>query len=63
MKKMVVIQLKRSLIGRSPAQREALRCLGLRKVNQTRQVKDQKETWGQIKKVKHLLEIKTDNKR
>ena len=59
---MIEIKLKRSLIGRSPSQREALRCLGLRKVNQIRKVKDHQAVLGQIKKVKHLLEIKTKTK-
>ena len=55
---MITLTLKRSPIGRSPAQKEALRCLGLRKVHQTRQVPDHPCTWGQIRKVKHLLELK-----
>ena len=59
---MIEIKLKRSLIGRSPAQREALRCLGLRKVHQVRKVKNDKTILGQIEKVKHLLEIRTKTK-
>ena len=55
---MITITLKKSPIGRSPQQREALRCLGLRKVHQTKQVVDNPCTWGQIQKVKHLVELK-----
>ena len=55
---MITIKLKKSLISRTPAQREALRCLGLRKVHQTRQVPDHPCTWGQIRKIKHLVELK-----
>ncbi len=59
---MIMIKLIRSIIGRSPAQKEALRCLGLRKMNQIRKVSDHKATWGQIQKVKHLLEVKIETK-
>lgn len=55
---MITITLKKSPIGRSPSQREALRCLGLRKVHQTRKVPDNPCTWGQIRKIEHLLELK-----
>ncbi|MDE0151947.1 MAG: 50S ribosomal protein L30 [Bdellovibrionales bacterium] len=55
---MITITLKKSPIRRTPEQREALRCLGLRKLNQTKQVADNPCTWGQIQKVKHLLELK-----
>ena len=55
---MITLTLKKSPIGRSPVQREALRCLGLRKVHQTRQVPDNPCTWGQVQKVKHLVELK-----
>jgi len=54
----IVVTLKKSPIGRAPEQREALRCLGLRRVRQTRQLADHPCTWGQIRKVKHLLELK-----
>ena len=59
---MIIIKLKKSPIGRSPAQKEALRCLGLRKTNQVRKVSDHKTTWGQIQKIKHLLEVTIENK-
>ena len=55
---MITVTLKKSLIGRSPSQREALRCLGLRKRNQTKTVKDNPCTRGQIQKIKHLVEVK-----
>ena len=55
---MITITLKKSLIGRTPQQKETLRCLGLRRVHQTKKVVDNPCTWGQIQKVKHLLELK-----
>ncbi len=55
---MITLTLKKSPIGRTPGQKEALRCLGLGKVNQTRQVPDNPCTWGQVRKIKHLVELK-----
>lgn len=53
------ITLKKSPIGRTPAQREALRCLGLKKVHQTKKAPDNPCTWGQVRKVEHLIEVET----
>ena len=55
---MIEIILKKSLIGRHPKQREALRCLGLKRINQTKTVSDRPEIWGQLNKVLHLVEVK-----
>ncbi len=54
--KQIEIKLKRSLIGRNPKQREALRCLGLKKINQVKKHPNTKATWGQIRKIFHMVE-------
>ena len=57
----ISVQLKRSLIARSPGQREALRCLGLKKINQTKILPDSPSTRGQIAKVSHLVHWKKES--
>lgn len=54
----IKIRLKRSLIGRSFSQKEALRCLGLRKIHQEKEVLDHSAIWGQLRKVFHLVEYR-----
>ena len=54
---MLQVTLKRSRIGRSKDQKEALRCLGLRKTHQTKNLPDHPCTWGQLRKVLHLVEV------
>ena len=56
------VTLKRSRIGSSPQQKTALRCLGLRKTHQTKNLPDTPCVWGQLKKVLHLVEIKKGEK-
>lgn len=51
------VQLKRSLIGCSQSQKDALRCLGLRKIRQEVTVKDNPAMRGQIFKVQHLVDV------
>lgn len=53
----IEITLKKSRIGRTPKQKEALRCLGLKKINQKRKLPKTDATWGQIRRVSHLLEF------
>ena len=53
----VKVTLKRSLIGVRQKQKEAIRCLGLRKINKSRVFKDTPALRGQIQVVKHLLSI------
>ncbi len=55
------VKLKKSLIGTTQKQRDAVRCLGLRKVNQEVVVKDSPAMRGQIFGVQHLLEVKVEN--
>ena len=51
----IKVTLKRSLIGVRRKQKEAVRCLGLRKINKSRVFKDTPALRGQIEVVKHLI--------
>ncbi|WP_210367485.1 50S ribosomal protein L30 [Bacillus sp. REN3] len=51
------ITLKRSLIGRPQDQRETVKALGLRKVNQTVEKQDNAAIRGMINKVSHLVTV------
>ena len=52
------ITLSRSVIGRSQDQRETVKALGLRKVNQTVEQQDNAAIRGMINKVAHLVTVK-----
>jgi len=52
------ITLTRSVIGRPQDQRETVKALGLRKVNQTVQQEDNAAIRGMINKVAHLVSVK-----
>jgi large subunit ribosomal protein L30 len=54
------VKLKRSLIGTPRDQRDTVRCLGLRKINQEVVVPDNEANRGQIFKVQHLLDVKVE---
>jgi large subunit ribosomal protein L30 len=43
--------------GANHAQRETLRSLGLRKIGQTVEVKDNDQTRGMLHRVRHLIEV------
>ena len=51
------IQLVRSVIGHPADQREAVKALGLRRINHTVERDDTPAVRGQIFKVKHLLRV------
>ena len=51
------ITLKRGLIGTTRSQRDAVRCLGLRKINDSKVIVDNPANRGQIYKIQHLLEV------
>jgi large subunit ribosomal protein L30 len=53
----VKVTLKRSPIGRSPAQGNTLISMGLRKLNQTVELQDNASTRGMIAKVAHLVAV------
>jgi large subunit ribosomal protein L30 len=57
MAKVFKITLKRSLIGCTQDQKDTVRCLGLRKIHQTVEVKDNPAQRGQILKVQHLIDV------
>lgn len=52
------ITLTRSVIGRPQDQRETVKALGLRKVNQTVEQQDNAAIRGMINKVAHLVTVK-----
>ncbi len=55
--KKIKIQLKRSLIGCSPAQRKVVAALGLKKTNSIVEQNDTPIIKGMINKVSHLVEV------
>jgi large subunit ribosomal protein L30 len=54
----LAITLTRSVIGRPQDQRETVKALGLRKVNQTVEQQDNPAMRGMITKVAHLITVK-----
>ncbi len=57
MAKTFKVKLKKSLIGRTQKQKDAVRCLGLRKIGQEVVVADNPAMRGQILKVQHMLDV------
>jgi large subunit ribosomal protein L30 len=53
----VKVTLVRSPIGTLPAHRATVRGLGLRKINQTRELVDTREVRGMINKVHYLVRV------
>ena len=51
------VTLRKSLIGIPKDQRATVHALGLRKIGDVREVKDNESTRGMVKKVAYLLEI------
>lgn len=60
MAKQFRVTLKRSLIGCTKDQRDTVRCIGLRKLNQEVVVSDTPAMRGQITKVQHLVDVKPE---
>ncbi len=54
------VRLKKSLIGSNPKQKDTVRCLGLKKINDEVVVQDNPANRGQIFKMQHLLEVKVE---
>ncbi|HOJ57139.1 MAG TPA: 50S ribosomal protein L30 [Bacillota bacterium] len=54
---MLKVTLKRSTIGRPKDQRATVRALGLRKLNQSRYLPDNRAVRGMIIKVAHLVDV------
>ena len=57
MAKKFVVTLKKSTIGCTQDQKDAVRCLGLKKLHQSAEVNDTPANRGQIMKVQHLLNV------
>jgi large subunit ribosomal protein L30 len=57
MAKSFKVTLKRGLIGTTQDQRDAVRCLGLRRINSSNIIKDNPANRGQIYKVQHLVQV------
>lgn len=57
MAKTFVVTLKKSLIGCTQDQKDTVRCIGLKKVSQSVEVKDTPANRGQIMKVQHLVDV------
>jgi large subunit ribosomal protein L30 len=55
--KQLRIKQVRSTIGRPERQKRTMKALGLRKMNQVKEVKASPEILGMIEKVKHLLSV------
>ena len=51
------VRLKKSLIGSTKDQKDTVRCLGLRKINDVKMVADNPANRGQIFKVQHLVDV------
>ncbi|MBK9323403.1 MAG: 50S ribosomal protein L30 [Bdellovibrionaceae bacterium] len=57
MAKTFVVTLRKSLIGCTQDQKDTVRCIGLKKVRQSVEVKDTPANRGQIMKVQHLVDV------
>jgi len=53
------ITLRKSLIGSTERQRANIQALGLKKMNDSREIEAKPEIMGMVEKVKHLLEIES----
>jgi large subunit ribosomal protein L30 len=51
------VRLIHSTIGEKPKTRAAVRSLGLRKIDQVRELRDSPSVRGQIARVAHLVEV------
>jgi len=60
--KVFKVTLKRGLIGTTQSQRDAVRCLGLRRINDTKLIKDNPANRGQIFTIQHLLHVEVEKK-
>ncbi len=57
MEKMIRVKWKKSAIGKPAYQKETLKGLGFRRLNQTLTVPDRPEIRGMIQRVSHLVEV------
>ncbi len=61
MAKSFKVTLKRGLIGTTQSQRDAVRCLGLRRINHSNVIQDNPANRGQISKVQHLVQVEVQS--
>jgi large subunit ribosomal protein L30 len=61
MERTITVKWVRSAIGRTRDQRESLRGLGFKRLQQTLTLPDRPEIRGMIDCVKHLLEVKKES--
>lgn len=57
MSKTFVVTLKKSIIGCTQDQKDAVRCLGLKRIRSSVEVKDSPAIRGNIMKVQHLVDV------
>lgn len=55
------VKLIKGLRGTTQQQREAVRCLGLRRLQSEVLIKDNQANRGQIYKIQHLLKVTLEN--
>lgn len=53
----IKVKLKRSFIGMKPKHKKTLKALGLRKINQVKELPANDAVWGMIKKVQTYVEV------
>jgi large subunit ribosomal protein L30 len=56
-KQMMKVRLVRSMNGRLKSHQDCVRGLGLRRMHQTVEVEDTKETRGMVNKVSYMVEV------
>lgn len=56
--KQIIVTLKHSAIGRSQDQKDTVKALGFKKLNQSLVKADTPAIRGMIKKIEHLVEVK-----
>lgn len=60
MAKVFKVKLKKSVISCTQVQRDAVRCLGLKRIGHEVTVKDNPANRGQIMFVQHLLDVRVE---
>ena len=63
MAKVFRVKLVRGLRGTTQSQRDAVRCLGLRRINSESLIKDNPANRGQIYKVHHLVKVSVEKEK
>jgi large subunit ribosomal protein L30 len=51
------VTLKKSIVGTNPSARGTVRALGLRRIGQTVELRDDAATRGQVRAVRYLVEV------